>query len=311
MSDLAHIRTLLDKLEKQERDKPKKVDSECQTDPVDCDFINDWYLANKRHVNVLFNSNCGDSLLYFREQNEFTEVDPDEDSCSEDYRVAFKQLGPVKTPDFNTFAESEGSLQSEPSLKKARTDPEKAICPKCNFSCNINDVKAINEQFGYANHGHGVRRQSWCKNCRKVSWEKKIPEHVEVKEEEQSAPGTPDSTIMNRKDNYYLIENPSTESAETGYRHPPPLRIKMKVKGALETWEQAEQRHRQTSHPLIRKRMKCMAILAQQEGTTISEQMKKLAGVTTTELFIRCKKESPRIISSQAESDDEEGDKIS
>ena len=249
----------------------------------------------------------------------YNSADPrSDDERSEDYRVAFSRVHPIKTPDYNEFMENcsippdsdvpiESDLETgeerEPSPKRAKKEPKNPIakCPKCDFQCEIHQQDLY---FGVTMSATGQKkRQSWCKKCRVKSWNDNRGED----EKEISPPGTPDSTIMSRKDNVYLIENPSGE----GHKHPPSLKIKLKVKGSSETWEEAEKRHKEKSHPIIKKRMKCLKLLAKQEGTSIADQMKKNSGVTTTELFIRVKKNSPMIISSCAQSDDDEGDNIS
>lgn len=100
-----------------------------------------------------------------------------------------------------------------------------------------------------------------------------------------------DTKVINRKGNMYLVE-----FGKQGCRNGQGMFFHDTIKKEKETWQDAEDRHREAYHPIIQKRAKLLGLLAKQNGTTMNDTMVKYASTTTIELFCKVKQESPELI---------------
>lgn len=178
--------------------------------------------------------------------------------------------------------------------------PFNAVCPKCQTMAD--GYMNVRELFGVKEIKGKQRPQSWCKKCRRKnkvddvtsppSSETLLP-YYSGKESETMV--FDDSTqLINRRGSIFCIsqKEPANEngSKRQGFH------FHDTIKKTSESWEQAEERHREKSHPIIQKRSKLLSILSRQEGKPMAVTNQKYEGKTTMELFCKIKQESPMLL---------------
>ena len=112
------------------------------------------------------------------------------------------------------------------------------------------------------------------------------PTRLSAKEKQISKVFDEDTSLINRKGSIFCISSFGSNG----------MTFHDTIRKSSESWKQAEERHRQTCHPIIKKRAKLMSILSEQEKQPMREIMKKYSGVTTMELFCKIKQESPALL---------------
>jgi hypothetical protein len=294
MSKFDAIRAQLAALEAQAASST--VDASTQTEDPNAEDLN--YMFDKVNEYVSFQVFCsrGNATIVF--------TDIDEPEAPEEYPPTPTIIDPPLTPEVATpdivappspttpdYNEACGSPLKK--MRIAEKQPKQtARCNRCGLTCTDDEIEKV---FGWKNDNNRKVRQSWCRTCRHSY---RTPKY---EKEDCSQPGSPHSVIMERAQNIYLINDNGT-----GNNAPPSSRITMKLKSSTETWEDAEVRMKKKNMPIIRKRDKLLKIIANQEGISVMECMMKYSGITTAELFFRVKNSSPEMITSKAQSDDEE-----
>jgi len=178
--------------------------------------------------------------------------------------------------------------------------PFNAVCPKCQIMTE--GYMNVREVFGVKDVKGKQRPQSWCKKCRSKhrvddvtsppSSETLLP-YYSGKESETMV--FDDSTqLINRRGSIFCISQ-KEPTAENGSKRQG-FHFHDTIKKLSESWEQAELRHRENSHPIIKKRSKLLSILSRQEGKPMAVTMQKYEGKTTMELFCKIKQESPMLL---------------
>lgn len=296
MSKFDAIRAQLAALEAQAA--TNTVDACTQTEDPNAEDLN--YIFDKVKEDVSFQVFCsrGNATVVF---TDIDEPDEPEEYPSTPTSVQSPPTPEVATPDivappFSPTTPDYNEACGSP-LKKMRLSEKQpkqtARCNRCGLTCTHDEIDKV---FGWKNDNNRKVRQSWCRTCRHSY---RTPKY---QEKDCSQPGSPLSVIMERAQNIYLINDKGT-----GNNAPPSSRITMKLKSSTETWEDAEIRMKEKNMPIIRKRDKLLKIIANQESISYVECMMKYSGITTAELFFRVKNSSPEMITSKAESDDEEG----
>jgi len=293
MSKFDAIRAQLAALEAQAATNTVEVST--QTEDPNAEDLN--YMFDKVKEDVSFQVFCsrGNATVVFTDIDE-----PIEEYPSTPTSVQAPPTPEVATPDIvappspSTPDYNEVCGSPLKKMRIAEKQPkETARCNRCGLTCTDDEIEKV---FGWKNDNNRKVRQSWCRACRHSY---RTPKYLE--QEDRSQPSSPLSVIMERAQNIYLINDKGT-----GNNAPPSSRITMKLKASTETWEDAEVRMKQKNMPIIRKRDKLLKIIANQEGITVMECMMKYSGITTAELFFRVKNASPEMITSKAQSDDEE-----
>ena len=291
MSKFDAIRAQLAALEAQA--VTSTVDASTQTEDPNAEDLNYMFDKVKEYVSFQVFCSRGNATIVF--------TDIDEPEEPEEYPPTPTIIDPpstpeVATPDIEAPATPDYNEACGSPLKKMRIAEKQpkqtARCNRCGLTCTDDEIDKV---FGWKNEKNRKVRQSWCRACRHSY---RTPKY---QEEDRSQPGSPHSVIMERAQNIYLINDNGT-----GNNAPPSTRITMKLKSSTETWEDAEVRMKQKNMPIIRKRDKLLKIIANQEGISVMECIMKYSGITTTELFFRVKNSSPEMITSKAQSDDEE-----
>lgn len=197
------------------------------------------------------------------------------------------------------------------SRKRSRTSGVLHECPQCGISASDPEIGA--EIFGLKSCGTW---QSWCKTCRNKSWSDRRKQDSPATEDytdedfkvynelgecltdsifpdypqDENALYKEDSQIVTRMDSIYVC----TPKTEDGKRKG--LIFHDTLKKKTETWETAEERHR--NHPLIGKREKLLQILARQHHLSPGAAQNRFGHEPTVKLFYEIKKDSPKLLMS-------------
>ncbi len=111
------------------------------------------------------------------------------------------------------------------------------------------------------------------------------------------------SIVIGRRGGIFTGRSVSKKDPITGKGKPGGLCFTTTLRKPSETWAMANDRCIEADMPFIKKRSKCLRLIAKQDGITIDKAIVKYKENTTTELFYLVKKTSPQLISSRKDDD--------
>ncbi len=199
------------------------------------------------------------------------------------------------------------SLQSESDMESIEPTQVARIaheCSKCHCTAsgdNIIDVFGVKVKGQYGNK----KWQAWCIKCR--SGYHRVPKGLPTPpdsplsydNDEGSDNDDAKSVIIGRRGGIYTGTNKYHFDNATQKTKPAGFEFYYTVRKPAETWNNAEERLRKEDAPIVKKRSKCIRMLATQDGLSIDQAIMKYHSNTTTELFYLVKKSSPELISSR------------
>lgn len=198
--------------------------------------------------------------------------------------------------------QSESDMESIESRQVARIVHE---CSKCH--CRATGDKII-DVFGVKVKGqYGNKKwQAWCIKCRS-GYNKRGDAPKGLPTPPCSPPGLPPgviddddkSVIIGRRGGIYTGTNQYTYDDVSQKTKPAGFKFFYTVRKPSETWSNAEERLVREDAPIVKKRSKCIRMLATQDGISVDQAIVRYNANTTTELFYLVKKTSPELISSR------------
>lgn len=111
------------------------------------------------------------------------------------------------------------------------------------------------------------------------------------------------SIVIGRRGGIFTGRSVNKKDPITGKGKPGGLCFTSTLRKPSETWQMANDRCIEADMPFIKKRSKCLQLLAKQDGITNDRSIIKYKDCTTTELFYLVKKSSPQLISSRTDDD--------
>jgi len=206
---------------------------------------------------------------------------------------------PVKRKwhDWFSDTEHESDIQSDlDSVEEvAKLEHE---CSKCH--CRATEEGEIIDMFGVKVRGNQGNKkwQAWCIKCRS-GYHKRgdVPKGLPTPPESDNEDAQ--SVIIGRRGGIYTGANRYHFDDATQKTKPAGFEFFYTVRKPAETWNHAEERLIKEDAPIIKKRSKCIRMLATQDGITVDQAIVKYHSHTTTELFYLVKKMSPELISSR------------
>ncbi len=210
---------------------------------------------------------------------------------------------PVKRKWHDWYSDAEMSdIESLPTQEVAKLEHE---CSKCH--CRATDEDEIIDMFGVKVRGNQGNKkwQAWCIKCR--SGYHRVPKGLPTPpdsplsydNDEGSDNDDAKSVIIGRRGGIYTGTNKYHFDNATQKTKPAGFEFYYTVRKPAETWNNAEERLRKEDAPIVKKRSKCIRMLATQDGLSIDQAIMKYHSNTTTELFYLVKKSSPELISSR------------